>query len=81
MAQWNSLRLNRGTPEVAGRSRIVSLSAWSACVTEEPPLAEGPVCVGVDLGGSSSMTAAAMYWPETGLLRCGGRVPERSAAR
>ena len=75
MAQWNSLRLNRGTPEVAGRSRIVSLSAWSACVTEEPPLAEGPVCIGVDLGGSSSMTAAAMYWPETGLLRCVGAFP------
>ena len=75
MAQWNSLRLNRGTPEVAGRSRIVSLSAWAACVTEEPPLAEGPVCIGVDLGGSSSMTAAAMYWPETGLLRCVGAFP------
>lgn len=75
MAQWNSLRLNRGTPEVAGRSRIVSLSAWAACVTEEPPLAEGPVCIGVDLGGSSSMTAAALYWPQTGLLRCVGAFP------
>lgn len=75
MAQWNSLRLNRGTPEVAGRSRIVSLSAWAACVTQEPPLAEGPVCVAVDMGGSSSMTAAAMYWPQTGLLRCVGAFP------
>ena len=75
MAQWNSLRLNRGTPEVAGRQRIVSMSAWAACVRDEPPLAEGPVCVGVDLGGSSSMTAAALYWPATGLLRTVGAFP------
>ncbi|MFP3345423.1 hypothetical protein R0J87_23355, partial [Halomonas sp. SIMBA_159] len=31
--------------------------------------------MGIDLGGSASMTAAAFYWPETGRLECLGTFP------
>jgi hypothetical protein len=41
-----------------------------------PPRA-GAVVIGVDLGGSASMTAAAFYWPETGRLECLGWFPSK----
>lgn len=50
-----------------------------------PPRA-GPCVLGVDLGGSRSMSAAAFYWPETGRLEAVGTFPaspglaERGAA-
>lgn len=72
LAEWNSLRLNRGTPEVAGRGRIVELHDYLRCETQRPPAAEGPVFVGLDMGGATSMTCAAMYWAQTGLLRVHG---------
>lgn len=76
MASWNSYYLNRGTPDVVGRERIVDLDTWTKSVEmQEPPMPKGPVCVGVDLGGSTSMTAAALYWPECGLLRTVGAFP------
>ena len=76
LAYWNSLHLNRGTPEVAGRDRIVDISTWKEyVVTQEPPLTKGPLCIGIDLGSSTSMTAAALYWPEVGLLHTIGAFP------
>jgi phage terminase large subunit-like protein len=33
--------------------------------------------VGIDLGGSASMSAAAFYWPHTGRLECLGWFPSR----
>lgn len=41
------------------------------------PPREGSCVVGIDLGGSASMTAAAYYWPETGLLETRGWFPSR----
>ena len=48
---------------------LVSLNDWRACelpADEELPEREGPCFLGVDLGGSASMTAAVAYWPDTG---------------
>lgn len=39
------------------------------------PPREGPVVIGIDLGGSASMTAAAFYWPDTGRLEVRGTFP------
>ena len=52
------------------RSVLVTVDEWLAAEVAPdalPPRA-GPVILGVDLGGSRSMSAAALYWPETGRL-------------
>ena len=58
----------------------VDVSDWSEMhgSASPPKLAkarEGPCFVGLDAGGSSSMTAAAAYWPQTGLLEVRGAFP------
>ena len=72
---WNALRINRGTPETEDVQPIVTLDSWRACETTEPPMPEGPVAVGFDLGGAASMTCACAYWPEPGLLMVRGAFP------
>ena len=48
----------------ASRAMICSLSDWVACVTDKLPERTKRAVVGVDLGGSSSMTAAvALFVP------------------
>nr|MCS5603196.1 hypothetical protein [Paracoccus sp. (in: a-proteobacteria)] len=42
---------------------------------DQMPAREGPCVLGVDLGGSRSMSAAAFYWPETGRLEALGTFP------
>lgn len=56
------------------RSVLVTVDEWiSAEVSpEELPARSGPCILGVDLGGSRSMSAAAFYWPETGRLEALG---------
>ena len=53
---------------------ICSLQQWKACVVQEydMPPAEGVCVLGVDLGGSSSMTCAVAFWPETGRMQSWG---------
>ena len=36
---------------------LIGPDDWKVCEVAEPPPMEGPVCVGFDLGGSSSMSA------------------------
>ena len=43
-------------------SPVVPLASWRVCEVEQPPPREGPCCVGIDLGGSVSMTAGAALW-------------------
>ena len=75
LAMWRALRLNKGTPDTFQRELIVSAEDWRASVVRIPPPREGPVAVGFDLGGSSSMTAFAAYWPESGRLETYGAFP------
>ena len=51
---------------------IVELSDYEACEAFGPALPEGPFCLGIDAGGSRSMSAAVAYWPETGRLEVWG---------
>ena len=55
-------------PADPGREMIVDPLAWAAVADEPMPEREGEVFVGFDLGGSTSMTAAALYWPASGRL-------------
>ncbi|EAP84903.1 terminase TerL endonuclease subunit [Sulfitobacter sp. EE-36] len=72
-----SFRLYNRNERVAGDSRdlLITLDEWLGCETDDLPPRQGGVVIGIDLGGSASMTAAAFYWPETGRLECKGTFP------
>ena len=59
------------------RSVLVTVDEWlSAEVSpDDLPPREGPCILGVDLGGSRSMSAAAFYWPDTGRIEAVGTFP------
>lgn len=63
-----------GSPD---REMLCTPADWSRLVVNILPEREGPVVIGLDLGGSSSMTAAALYWPVTGRLECYGAFPDQ----
>lgn len=54
---------------------LVTLDDWIKCETDTLPEPVGPAYLGLDLGAVSSLTAATVYWPETGLLRTWGAFP------
>jgi len=59
------------------RSVLITIDEWLAAevAPDALPRREGPVVLGVDLGGSRSMSAAALFWPVTGRLECVGAFP------
>ena len=61
-------------PQSPLREMIVSVGDYQKCLVpyNKIPSRKGVVCVGIDLGGSSSMTAAVLYWVEVGRLECVG---------
>ena len=62
-------------PQEPARELILSVSDWQKCVTETLPPRKGMCMLGVDLGGSSSMTCAVAYWPESERLEVWGAFP------
>lgn len=74
-----SFRLYNRNERVSGESRdlLISLDEWLACETSDLPPREGGCVIGIDLGGSASMTAAAFYWPLTGRLEALGTFPSQ----
>ena len=62
-------------PGAPSRLMIVMLDQWVECADLQQPPREGNCTIGLDLGGSSSMTAASLYWPETGRLESYGAFP------
>ena len=62
-------------PQEPTREMILTPAQWLECVTEELPDRAGPVAVGIDLGGSSSMTAYVAFWPSTGRLEAFAAFP------
>ncbi|MGE0410186.1 MAG: terminase TerL endonuclease subunit [Amphiplicatus sp.] len=72
-----SFRLYHRNERVSGETRDVLLTVdqWLAAECAELPPRSGPVVVGLDLGGSASMSAAALYWPETDRLEVYGTFP------
>ena len=65
-ASFRAFDLNQTGSPVA--DAVVALSVWEAVEHEPKPKRAGPCFVGVDIGGSVSLTAAAAYWPDTGRL-------------
>jgi phage terminase large subunit-like protein len=74
-----SFRLYNRNERVSGEARdlLLSVDEWLKCETAELPPRQGQVVIGIDLGGSASMTAVAYYWPESGRLECLGTFPSR----
>lgn len=72
-----TFRLYNRNERVSGESRdmLLTFDEWLACETQDLPPRSGSVVIGIDLGGSASMTAAAYYWPETSRLECVGTFP------
>ena len=67
---FRTFELNQpGKPSDTSPSALLSPEQWRGCQRMEPPRAVGPCFLGIDLGGSWSLTSAAAYWPESGLLR------------
>lgn len=75
----SSFRLYNRNERISDESRdsLITPDEWMACEVAELPPREGQVVIGIDLGGSASMTAAAFYWPDTGRLECLGTFPSR----
>ena len=63
---FRSLDLNQ--PGVPSRQTIVSLDRWVVCSAKRQPERAGRCFLGFDLGGSASLTAAAVYWPDVSRL-------------
>lgn len=59
------------------RSVLVTVDEWMAAEVDpdQLPPRDGPCVLGIDLGGSRSMSAAAFYWPDTGRLEALGTFP------
>ena len=55
-------------PASPSRLPIVTMDSWESVAMREQPARAGAVYVGFDLGGSVSLTAAALYWPAVGRL-------------
>ncbi len=74
---WRAQRLNKGTPEVEKFGPIVELEYWDDIVKPKAAKREGPVFVGIDFGGSRSMSAVCFYWPVSGRFEAHGALPKK----
>lgn len=59
------------------RSVLITVDEWLSTEVgpDDLPPRSGACILGVDLGGSRSMSAAAFYWPDTGRLEAVGTFP------
>ena len=73
MSAFRAYDLN--APQSPDRVLLVTLEQWKAVADLQRTERAGPCVVGVDLGGSSSMTAAAAYWPRTGRIEVRAALP------
>lgn len=69
-ADFRALDLNQ--PVDPRKQTIVSLSQWRRVIDPAAPKLSGDIVLGIDLGGSASMTAAAAYSVDTGAIRVWG---------
>lgn len=86
--QSSFLALDLNRPGAPSREMVCAPADWEACVVPAAklPPRSGPAFIGFDAGGSSSMTAAAAFWPKSKRLELFAAFPgiptlaERGAA-
>jgi phage terminase large subunit-like protein len=61
------------------RSVLVTVDEWMGAevAPDDLPPRSGQCILGIDLGGSRSMSAAALFWPDTGRLEAVGTFPAK----
>ena len=73
LAMFRALRLNAGVSPTAQESGLLSAGVWQDL--PPAPQAKGQYVLGLDLGGSRSLSAAVGFWPESqrldALAACG----------
>lgn len=74
LASFRNLNRNERV-NIETRSMLITLDEWYPAEVDALPEREGECVMGVDLGGSRSMSAAAFYWPTTGRLEVFGAFP------
>ena len=85
LATFRALRLNGGTSEVEVQM-LIDGDSWRSVEVESLPPRDGPMSLGLDLGGTAAFSAAAAWWPRTGRLEgfvsCGNlpKLSERALA-
>jgi len=67
---FRSLYLNM---PVSLEERFISKEDWDACAGDAELI--GPCYGGLDLGAVSDLTGLALFWPETGAVRCWAWMP------
>ena len=65
LPMFQALRLNLGVADTEVRV-LISVDAWRAAEGQAEP--DGDYILGLDLGQTAAMSAAAAYWPKTGFL-------------
>ena len=75
LASFRALRLNQGTDDVL-RAMLIDASVWRGAERSEPVDMAGRYALGLDLGQSAAMSAAAAFWPESGRLEAFAVFPE-----
>ena len=63
------------------RALICSVSDWKAVETDTLPARLGPCYVGIDIGGSVSLSAVAALWPKTGRMELWAALPDVPALK
>ena len=71
---FRARRLNTGGGDTV-EDVLVTDAAWQRCVQGEQAERDGGCAVGIDIGGSTSMTTAAVLWPLTGRLELYAGLP------
>lgn len=75
LAEFEALRLNLGTPDTL-QSTLLDAGTWERIEAPEGVERRGRWALGLDLGTSAAMSAAAGFWPETGALEVVACFPE-----
>ena len=75
MIEFRALRLNQGVSDVLV-AMLIDAGAWERCESHTAPDLNAGYVLGVDLGSSAAMSAAAAFHPATGALDCFAVFPE-----
>ena len=73
LASFKALRLNLGTSDVVTET-LLDADDWARVEVDQVDLG-GRYVLGLDLGSSHAMSAAAGYWPDTGALEAVAAFP------
>ena len=65
LASFRSLRLNQGVSETI-EALLLGADTWLRIEAKKPVERSGRYALGLDLGSTAAMSAAAGYWPSTG---------------